>query len=98
VTVGNDVWIGSRAIVLSGVDIGHGAIVGAGAVVTDDVEPYAVVAGVPAERRKWRFPEHVREALLDIAWWDWEPERLAANEEFFRTDLSEVERPTDLVR
>jgi len=71
ITVKNDVWIGTRSIILSGVTIGDGAVVGAGSVVTDDVEPYSVVAGNPAKQVKWRFPEEVRQKLLDIKWWEW---------------------------
>lgn len=88
ITVGNDVWIGARAIVLSGVTIGDGAVIGAGSIVTDDVEPYAVVAGVPAERIKWRFPSNVREKLLDLEWWDMDDETLRRNREFFDTKIS----------
>jgi phosphonate metabolism protein (transferase hexapeptide repeat family) len=76
VTLGNDVWIGHGAVVLPGVTIGTGAGVGAGAVVTKDVPPFAVVAGVPARIIRYRFDETMREALLRIAWWDWPREKL----------------------
>jgi phosphonate metabolism protein (transferase hexapeptide repeat family) len=78
VTIGHDVWVGHGAIILPGRSIGHGAVIAAGAVVTKDVEPYAVVAGVPARRIKWRFTEPVRQHLIALAWWDWEHDRLAA--------------------
>lgn len=91
ITVGNDVWIGTRATVLSGVTVGDGAVIGAGAVVTDDVAPYAVVAGVPAERINWRFPERVREALLALEWWEWDEETMRANREFFERELDALE-------
>jgi phosphonate metabolism protein (transferase hexapeptide repeat family) len=78
VTVGNDVWVGHGAIVLPGISIGHGAVIAAGAVVTKDVEPYAVVAGVPAKRIKWRFEKTVRERIIMLAWWDWSHDTLAA--------------------
>jgi chloramphenicol O-acetyltransferase type B len=71
VIIGNDVWLCANCMVLSGVSIGHGAVVGAGAVVTRDVEPYSVVAGNPAKHVRWRFDESTRRALLDAAWWDW---------------------------
>ncbi len=64
IVVGNDVWIGTRAIILSGVKIGDGAIIGAGAVVTKDVQPYEIVAGVPAKYIKRRFPEHIGSNFL----------------------------------
>jgi phosphonate metabolism protein (transferase hexapeptide repeat family) len=78
VVIGHDVWIGHGAIVLPGISIGHGAVVAAGAVVTKDVEPYAIVAGVPATRIKWRFEKSIRERIIQLAWWDWEQEKLAA--------------------
>ncbi|AXR78962.1 CatB-related O-acetyltransferase [Natrarchaeobaculum sulfurireducens] len=87
ITVGSDVWIGARATILSGVEIGHGAVIGAGAIVTDDVEPYAVVAGIPAERVKWRFPESVREKLLELEWWEWDERTIRANRDFFEREL-----------
>lgn len=89
IEIGNDVWLGRRSTVMSGVTVGHGAVIGAGAVVTEDVEPYAIVAGVPAERIGWRFPPAVREALLELEWWDWSESELRENESFFRTDAPE---------
>jgi phosphonate metabolism protein (transferase hexapeptide repeat family) len=78
VTVGNDVWVGHGAIVMPGICIGHGAVIAAGAVVTKDVEPYAVVAGIPAKRIKWRFEKTILERIIMLAWWDWDDERLRA--------------------
>jgi len=71
IVVGNDVWIGSRAIVLSGVTIGHGAVIAAGSVVIKDVEPYTLVGGNPAKPIKRRFSDETVAALLEIRWWDW---------------------------
>jgi virginiamycin A acetyltransferase len=85
----NDVWIGADVNVLSGVTIGNGAIVGAGAVVTKDVEPYEIVAGVPATHRGWRFDEQTRQQLLDIAWWNWDERRIKRNKQFFTASLRE---------
>lgn len=68
--IGNDVWIGTRCIIKQGVKIGHGAIIGAGAVVTKDVEPYSIVAGVPAKHLRYRFSDDVISDLLDSKWWD----------------------------
>ena len=81
--IGHDVWIGARAIVLSGVTIGTGAIIGAGAVVAKDVAPYAIVAGNPAEVRRYRFAPEIIAALLEIAWWDWPDQKIAAFEAEF---------------
>lgn len=78
VTIGNDVWIGHGAVVTPGVRIGNGAVIGANAVVTRDVEPYEVVAGVPARHLRLRFSPDVIAALQEMAWWDWPHERLAA--------------------
>lgn len=77
VEIGHDVWIGHGAIVLPGVKIGHGAVVAAGAVVTKDVPPHAVVAGVPARFLKWRFAPEISARIIRLSWWDWEHDRLA---------------------
>jgi len=78
VFIGNEVWIGSRAVLMAGVRIGDGAVVGASAVVTKDVPPYAIVAGNPARVVKRRFDEETVERLLEIAWWDWPEDRIRA--------------------
>jgi len=76
--VGNDVWIGYSAVVLPGMRVGDGAVVGAGAVVTQDVEPYSIVAGVPARSLRMRFEPGDVEWLLALRWWDWPDARLKA--------------------
>jgi acetyltransferase-like isoleucine patch superfamily enzyme len=96
VNIGNDVWIGHGAMVMPGVTIGSGAVVAAGSIVTRDVPPYAVVAGVPAKVKKMRFPEKVVERLLSVNWWDYAFWDLAGSP---LTDVSafldEVERRVD---
>ncbi|MEA2220467.1 MAG: hypothetical protein QOJ35_3093 [Solirubrobacteraceae bacterium] len=81
VVVGSDVWIARGAVVHGGVRIGDGAVVGARAVVTDDVRPYAVVAGDPAREVRRRFDDEQVAALLDVRWWDWPAERIRAHVE-----------------
>jgi acetyltransferase-like isoleucine patch superfamily enzyme len=88
IIVGNDVWIGARAIILSGVKIGDGAIVGAGAVVTHDVPPYAVVAGVPANIIRFRYPEEQIKQLLEIAWWNWSFDKVSSNMDLFYGEVA----------
>ena len=78
VVLGNDVWIGHGAVVLPNVTIGDGAAVGAGAVVSRDVPPFAIAVGVPARVLRFRFAPEVVEALQRIAWWHWPRARLAA--------------------
>lgn len=74
--IGPDTWIGHGAIIKPDVTLGAGAIVAAGAVVTRDVAPYAIVAGTPARLLRPRFPDQIAERLLALAWWDWSHERL----------------------
>lgn len=67
--IGNDVWIGSRAIIMQGISVGTGAVIGAGSIVTKNVPPYAVVAGCPARILKYRFNEEIINKLLASEWW-----------------------------
>jgi len=76
IVIGNDVWIGYEAIILSGVTIGDGAIIGARAVVTKDVPPYTVVAGVPAKEIRKRYSPQTIERLCQLKWWDWPHEKI----------------------
>jgi acetyltransferase-like isoleucine patch superfamily enzyme len=71
--IGNDVWIGRNVVVRQGVTVGDGAIIGANSFVNKDVPPYAIVAGQPARLIRYRFPEPIKDALLDLHWWDWMP-------------------------
>lgn len=76
VIIGNDVWIGADALILSGVTIGDGAVIGARAVVTKNVEPYEVVAGNPAKHIRYRFSQEQIAGLLKLQWWDWDMEKI----------------------
>lgn len=90
--VGNDVWIGSDALILPGARIGSGAVVAARAVVSGDVEPYAVVAGNPARRVRTRFDPETVQALLAVAWWDWPADRITRNLDAIRgADIARLE-------
>lgn len=83
VEIGNDVWIGANVIILPGVKIGDGAVLAAGAVVTKDVEPYAIVGGVPAKVIKYRFDQEMIDVFLKIKWWEWSVEKIEKNIELF---------------
>ena len=76
--IGNDVWIGTEAIVMPGVKIGHGAVIGTRALVTKDVEPYAIVGGNPSKTLRMRFVEADIARLLELRWWDWSDDELKA--------------------
>ena len=85
VEIGHDTWIGHGAVVRPEVTVGHGAVVAAGAVVTRDVAPYTIVAGVPAAPLRARFPQAVAERLIALAWWDWDHDVLRARLDDFRS-------------
>lgn len=72
--IGNDVWIGTGAVIMRGVTIGDGAAIASGAVVTKDVPPYAIVGGVPAKILGYRFDDNLIERLLKIKWWQYGPD------------------------
>ena len=82
--IGHDTWLGHGAQIKPEVVVGHGAVVAAGAVVTKDVAPYAIVAGVPAREIRRRQPPAIAERLMALAWWDWPHERLRAALDDFR--------------
>jgi len=79
VIIGNDVWIGEGALILSGVTIGDGAVVAAMSVVTHDVGAYAIVSGNPAKVKSKRFDDATIARLLELAWWDWPIEKIREN-------------------
>lgn len=88
VEIGNDVWVGANSVIMPGVTIGDGAIVGASAVVTKDVPPYAIVIGVPAKVIKYRFSDEIIDKLMHIRWWDFDREVLIKNIDLFKRPLS----------
>lgn len=84
--IGNDVWLGRNVIVCNGANIEDGAIAAAGAVITNDVPAYAIVGGVPAKVIKYRYNEEQIAALRNIAWWDWDDEKIKeCHEDFYLT-------------
>ena len=86
--IGNDVWLGFEAVVLPGVTVGDGAVIGAKAVVSRDVPPYATVAGNPATVVRSRFDDNIVSALLRIGWWNWPLDKIEhAHEAIAKADL-----------
>ena len=79
ITVGNDVWFGTNAVIMPSVTIGDGAIIGAFAVVTKDVAPYTIVVGNSARMTRQRFPNEIIDELLTICWWDWDYDKIMRN-------------------
>ena len=88
IKIGNDVWIGTQSIILSGVTIGDGAVIAANSTVTSDVPAYSIVAGTPAKVIKMRFEENLIENLQQLKWWDWPTEKIKKNEAFFKDTLA----------
>lgn len=86
IRIGHDVWIGAHAVILSGADVGNGAIIAAGAVVTGSVPDYAVVAGVPAKLIRFRFEEPLRAELARTAWWGWSDDEIRRRVDSFYGD------------
>lgn len=76
IKIGNDVWIGHGATIMGGVTIGDGAIIGARALVRESVPAYAIVVGVPARLKRYRFTEQQIDALLRIQWWKWTDDKI----------------------
>lgn len=89
ISIGNDVWIGAHALILSGATIHDGAVIAANSVVTGEIPAYAIVAGSPAKVIKYRFKEDVIADLLAKKWWDWPIETIKSEKEFFKTNLQE---------
>ena len=91
IVIGNDVWVGTKAMIKGGITIGDGAIVAMGAVVTKDVPPYAIVGGVPAKIIKFRFTEEQIAKLLDIQWWN-------QSDEWLRSHVDEFESIDEFIK
>lgn len=90
VVIGNDVWVGINALILSGITIGDGAVIGANSVVTKDVPPYGIVAGNPARLVKKRFDDDLIDRLLKIEWWDWNEPKISESMPLMLSDNIEA--------
>lgn len=91
VVVGHNVWIGARCTVLPGVNIGHGAVLGAASVVTRDIPDFAIAVGNPARVKRLRFDQRIVDGMAELAWWNWPHDRIRRNRPFFDTDLTTYE-------
>lgn len=87
IDIGNNVWIGDNTVFLKNVTVGDGAIIGSGSVVTHDVPPFAIVAGVPARIIKYRYTKFVIEQMMKIQWWNWSMDRILSEKRFFSTEI-----------
>ncbi len=83
VIIGSDVWIGTGCQIMSGVSIGHGAVIGANSTITKDIPPYAIVGGVPGRIISYRFDETEIKRLLELEWWNWDIEQIKNNKAMF---------------
>ena len=90
VTNGSDVWIGDDVQIMSGVTIGDGAVIGAKSVVTSDIPPFSVAAGIPCRLIKPRFQPNMAAFLAELRWWEWDDERIIRNQKFFCLNLNAV--------
>lgn len=106
ITIGNDVWFGHGAIILPGVNIGDGAVVGAGSLISKDVAPFSIVVGNPQKEVRKRFPEKVIQALQNLKWWELPEDQLKKIEHLFYIDFnkdadfaySEIMKASELVK
>ena len=89
IVIGNDVWIGYEAVILSGVTIGDGAIIGTRAVVTKDVPPYTIVGGIPAKPIRRRFSDEDIKFLCEIKWWDWDVDKISSSIKYIQSGTIE---------
>ncbi len=90
IEIGNDVWIGHNALIIGEVKVGNGAIIAAGAIVTKNVPPYAIVAGVPAKVIKKRFSENICNEIEDLQWWNLSENELERIKPLFFKELDKV--------
>lgn len=85
--VGHDVWIGANVIIMPGVSIGNGAVIGAGSIVTKDVQPYEIVFGLPAKHKGYRFTPEIIKKIEELQWWNWDKTKIEENIGLFRNTV-----------
>lgn len=88
ISIGHDVWIGAQSVILSGANIGNGAIIGANSVVSGNIPPFAIAVGTPAKVIKYRFEPAIIEKISQIEWWHWDTEKLKANMDLFDNPIT----------
>ena len=98
VYMGNDVWVGSHALIKGGVNVGDGAVVGAGAVVVKDVPPFAIVGGVPAKVIRYRFPKEIVDKIEEIKWWNLKEKVLKEKIKIFQKENLTLEDLEELIK
>ncbi len=90
IVIGNDVWTGANVTVLSGVNIGDGCIIGAGAVVSKDIEPYSIAVGNPIKVIRKRFSEERIGRLLEMKWWNWDYKHIYRAREILQSENTDA--------
>jgi len=86
--IGNDVWIGANAIIMPGIQIGDGAVIGAGSIVTKDIKSYEIVFGSPAKVKGSRFSKEVIRELEYFKWWNWDKHKIKRNIDLFKSQFT----------
>ena len=88
VIIGNDVWIGCNVVIMPGIEIGNGAVIGGGGIITKNVRPYEIVAGNPAKHLRFRFSDEIINRLLGIKWWEWDDRIIKDNISLFSHQIN----------
>ncbi len=86
IEIGSDVWLGEQSVIMSGVKIGHGAIIGMRAIVSKDVQPYEIIVGAPQKVLRKRFTDEQIEKLLKIKWWEWSDSKVIENAHLLQSE------------